>query len=461
VRQQRRAPGRLTTGVFLAALRDNRARVSGKSFMSEESRDLPVPDNAEAVGPESSAPPPSPRKERSTVGVRFGYMRQFGEFTAPADLRLPCGSAVVVQTDRGIELGEAVLTDGCRFGQSVDPEQIERYVASSGADTYQRRSGRVLRVATSDDLAEAVHIRAGAAAKVAFCRELVAKHELPMKLVECEHLFGGERIIFYFMSEGRVDFRALVRDLAHEYQTRIEMRQVGARDEARLVADYETCGQHCCCRQYLKTLKPVTMKMAKLQKATLDPSKVSGRCGRLKCCLRYEHTTYEELDKSVPRMGARVYTVEGEGVVVARQVLTQIVQIAKDDGGMATVPVEGILNPEAAEAARAAAAARAEAAAAAAAVRARGQASDRAGRRTPRRGPRAEPRPAGAAQPGAGTTPPAPRPDAAEPASEAGQEAAPAGPKKRRRRSRRRKPRGQRGGSESGGAASDGPPGGE
>jgi cell fate regulator YaaT (PSP1 superfamily) len=429
--------------------------------MNEEGRELPSPDNTEAAGPDTSAPAPPPRKERSTVGVRFGYMRQLGEFTAPADLKLSCGSAVVVQTDRGIELGEAVLADGCRFGQPVEPEQVERYVAASGADTYQRRSGRVLRVATSDDLAEAVHIRAGAAAKVAFCRELVARHELPMKLVECEHLLGGERIIFYFMSEGRVDFRALVRDLAHEYQTRIEMRQVGARDEARLVADYETCGQHCCCRQYLKTLKPVTMKMAKLQKATLDPSKVSGRCGRLKCCLRYEHTTYEELDHSVPRMGARVCTVEGEGVVVARQVLTQIVQIAKDDGGMATVPVEGILDPEAAAAARAEATARAEAAAAAAAERARRQESDRSGRRSQRRRPRAERPPADSTRPDAGKPPPPPRAAAAEPPAEGVDEAAPASPKKRRRRRpRRRKPRGQ-GGAEPGGTASQGPPGGE
>ncbi len=396
------------------------------------------------------------------MGVRYGFMRQFGEFTAPADLKLSSGSTVVVQTDRGIELGAAVLTDGCRFGHPVDPEQIERYVAASGADVYLRRSGRVLRAATNDDLAEARHIRAGTAAKIAFCRELVARHGLPMKLVDCEHLFGGERIVFYFMSEGRVDFRALVRDLAHEYQTRIEMRQVGARDEARLVADYETCGQHCCCRQYLKTLKPVTMKMAKLQKATLDPSKVSGRCGRLKCCLRYEHTTYEELDKALPRMGARVYTVEGEGVVVARQVLTQIVQIAKDDGGMATVPVEGILDPAAAEAARAEAAARAQAAAAAAVERAHRTQSDQPRHAAGRRRPPAERRPAGAVSPGNGPAGPVPQVGAEGRGKGGSSESASASPKKRRRRrSRRRKPRGKGGGPKSGGQASEGSSGGD
>ena len=114
-------------------------------------------------------------------------------------------------------------------------------------------------------------------------------------------MFGGERILFYFTAEERIDFRSMVRDLTTEYRTRIEMRQVGARDEARLLADYETCGREVCCKVFLKTLRPITMRMAKLQKATLDPTQVSGRCGRLKCCLRYEHVGYEELDKKLPR----------------------------------------------------------------------------------------------------------------------------------------------------------------
>jgi cell fate regulator YaaT (PSP1 superfamily) len=200
----------------------------------------------------------------------------------------------------------------------------------------------VLRVASDDDLAEYRHLQADAREKLDFCGQIVSRHDLPMELVECEHLLGGERIIFYFMAEGRVDFRSLVKDLAHEYQTRIEMRQIGARDEARLLADYETCGQQCCCRVFLKSLKPVTMKMAKMQKATLDPSKVSGRCGRLKCCLRYEHSTYEELERRLPKTGERVETEHGSGVVVGRQVLTQLVQIETSDGGRVTLPMEVI-----------------------------------------------------------------------------------------------------------------------
>jgi hypothetical protein len=165
-----------------------------------------------------------------------------------------------------------------------------------------------------------------------------------MQIVGAEHVFGGERIIFYFMAEDRIDFRELVRVLAREFQTRIEMRQVGARDEARLLADYETCGRECCCKNFLKTLKPVGMQMAKLQKATLDPSKVSGRCGRLKCCLRYEHETYAEMNKRLPRMGRRVRTASEEGTVIDRQILTQLLRLRKDDGTVVTVCEEDILE---------------------------------------------------------------------------------------------------------------------
>jgi hypothetical protein len=130
--------------------------------------------------------------------------------------------------------------------------------------------------------------------------------------------------------------------LAKEYRTRIEMRQIGARDEARLLADYETCGREVCCKVFLKTLKPISMRMAKLQKATLDPSQVSGRCGRLKCCLRYEHVGYEALEKRLPRTGVRIRTEHGEGVVVNRQILTQLVQIRTDADTVITVVAEDI-----------------------------------------------------------------------------------------------------------------------
>ena len=306
-----------------------------------DSAEMQVPPEGTPTGTVSNgaaAAPPVP----STVGVRYGFMKYVGEFSFAPQLELDYDSRVVVQTDRGMEMGEVLPLTCARCPNVVSTDRIQAYVAESGADYYRRNCGRILRRAKDEDIAEHEHLQAGGREKLDFCAERAREHELPMELVQCEHLFGGERIVFYFKAEGRIDFRGLVKDLAHEYQTRIEMRQVGARDEARLVADYETCGRECCCRAFLKSLRPVTMKMAKLQKATLDPSKVSGRCGRLKCCLRYEHVTYDELDRALPRMGQRLETPEGSGVVVDRQLLTQLVMIATEDGGRVAVPLEVI-----------------------------------------------------------------------------------------------------------------------
>ena len=142
----------------------------------------------------------------------------------------------------------------------------------------------------------------------------------------------------------RVDFRSLVRDLAQDLHTRIELRQVGARDEARLTADYEKCGQHCCCKQFLKVLTPISMRAAKVQKATLDPTKISGRCGRLMCCLRYEDQMYEELRKKLPKRNTRVRTESGDAWVIDGQILTQLVLLQSDDGKREAVPLEKVLE---------------------------------------------------------------------------------------------------------------------
>lgn len=277
-----------------------------------------------------------------TTAVRFGYLRYIGEFTHTPDLKFTCGAQVVIQTRRGLEMGEQVsLTcNGC--DRSVSRDQMRAWVETCGHESFVFDAGRILREATAADLAEYAHIQADNRPKRDFCRRLAAEHKLPMKVVECETPFGGERLIYYFISEERVDFRDLVRDLAAEYRTRIEMRQIGARDEARLLADYETCGREVCCKVFLKTLRPITMRMAKLQKATLDPSQVSGRCGRLKCCLRFEHVGYEELERRLPKTGVRIRTNHGEGVVVNRQTLTQLVQIRKDDGSLVTVVMEDV-----------------------------------------------------------------------------------------------------------------------
>jgi len=305
--------------------------------------------NDEAEPSPGETPEPSdvetqeePRKAGPAVAVRYGRMNAVGEFSCPSDFRTKPGSKLVISTERGIEIGEPIDFTCSQCSPCIAREQMRSYSRNSGGDAYQLRSGRVLREATEADLIELNHIERDTNEKLKTCARFAADLELEMKIVDCEHLFGGERIVFYFMAEHRVDFRELVRRLAAEYQTRIEMRQVGARDEARLLADYETCGRECCCRNFLKTLKPINMQMAKLQKATLDPAKVSGRCGRLKCCLRYEHETYDTLVRRMPRVGSRIACREGVGKVIDRQLLTQLVRVLDDDGRLFTIPIDEI-----------------------------------------------------------------------------------------------------------------------
>lgn len=282
--------------------------------------------------------------------VRFGIMRLVGEYPFEGSAKPGCGSKIVVRTHRGTELGE-MLTSTCPnagCSKSVTRQEMLQYIENSGGQDYPFFSeGKALRVASIEDLNEQARIDALRPAMVRFARERVAFLNLPIKIIDAEPILGGERLTFYFASEDRIDFRDLVHELSHEFKTRIELRQVGARDEARLIADYEKCGQHCCCRQFLKVLKPVSIKSAKTQKATLDPLKISGRCGRLMCCLRYEDQTYDELVKRLPKMKKRVGTPQGVGIVVDRQILTQLVLVRLEhDGAEIALPVEDIMAPE-------------------------------------------------------------------------------------------------------------------
>lgn len=280
-----------------------------------------------------------------TCAVRYGYMRHIGEFRYAPGMLFGCGCKVVVQTNRGIELGEQVSLTCTGCEKSIDRKQMLAYVKQSGPEFMELRSGKILRVASTQDLDEARHLEQNATRQLKYAKELSSEIGLDMKFVTCEHLLGGERLIFYFMSEDRVDFRDLVRQLAQEYHTRIEMQQVGARDEARLVADYEICGRECCCKNFLKKLRRVSMRMAKVQKATLDPSKVSGRCGRLRCCLRYEHEGYEDLNKKLPRVGTRIRTEAGIATIRDRQILTQLLNVQFDGArDLETIPIEEVLE---------------------------------------------------------------------------------------------------------------------
>jgi cell fate regulator YaaT (PSP1 superfamily) len=247
--------------------------------------------------------------------VRHGAMRFLGEFD-PEGGAYARGDEVVVRTERGHEIGQVLC--------QVSPRAVELLAEPT--------HGRIVRRLTPGDRQERLRLQALQRRELETCERFVHQRRLQMALVDVEHLFGGERIIFYFLAEKRVDFRELVKDLAREYQTRIEMRQIGVRDEAKLLADYGDCGKPVCCNTHMTSMPPVSMRMAKLQKSTLDPSQISGRCGRLKCCLRFEQDVYEEFQAELPPVGARVLTAKGQGRVLAQEVLARKVLVEFEDG---------------------------------------------------------------------------------------------------------------------------------
>ena len=287
-------------------------------------------------------------KPPTSMVVRFGVMRLIGEYPYDGDAKPGCGSKLVVRTHRGTEIAE-MLTSTCPNAgchHAVTRKQMLQYIDMSGGKDFPFfTEGRVLRVATVEDLNQHAANDSRKGDMVRAAKEIVQRVGLgeQMKMSDVELLLGEERAMFYFYGEERVDFRPVIMELAALYRTRIEMRQVGARDEARLTADYEKCGQHCCCRQFLKVLKPVSMKQAKIQKATLDPLKISGRCGRLMCCLRYEENTYDELKKNLPRKKTAVLTPDGPGIVIDTQILTQLALVRLDSTNEdAAYPIESL-----------------------------------------------------------------------------------------------------------------------
>lgn len=245
--------------------------------------------------------------------VRYGVSRIVGEFSARGMGPLTRGTTVIIRSDRGQEWGTVL---------STATEQSRTYLGT--ADEH----GRILRLTTAED--EAERDKNVDTEKEAFVggKDMIRERNLQMQLIDIERVFGGERLIFYYLAEDRVDFRELVKALAKKFQTRIEMRQIGIRDEAKLLADYGDCGQPVCCNTFLREMPPVSMKMAKLQKATLDPSKISGRCGRLKCCLRYEYDTYEEHRRELPPVGATVVTKQGTGRIIGQELLARKLMVA-------------------------------------------------------------------------------------------------------------------------------------
>ncbi|MGE0609273.1 MAG: stage 0 sporulation family protein [Pirellulales bacterium] len=260
--------------------------------------------------------------------VRCGSMRKLGVYTTSRGETFLRGAQVICRTERGLEEGEVLC-------EATD-QAIEK-IADPGR-------GQILREMSPDDRNESGRLHAQEKSEYDLCEKTIAELQLPMELVDVEHVFGGERVVFYYLSENRVDFRDLVKQLANELQTRVEMRQIGVRDEAKLLADYGDCGKPVCCNTHLAEMPPVSMRMAKLQKATLDPTKISGRCGRLKCCLRYEYDTYDALQKELPPIGADVVTTTGRARVLAQEILANQLLVEMEDRRRLLIPATDVLT---------------------------------------------------------------------------------------------------------------------
>ena len=246
------------------------------------------------------------------IGVRFkSGGKQY--YFDPAGLEVQPGQGVIVETSRGLEYGE------CAQGNT----QVEE-------ETVVQPLRPLVRIATEEDEKTVEKNREKEAKAFQICQEKIAAHGLEMKLVEAEYSFEGNKVLFFFTAEGRVDFRALVKDLASTIHARIELRKIGVRDEAKMLGGLGICGRPFCCAQFLDEFQPVSIKMAKTQNLSLNPTKISGTCGRLMCCLKYEQEAYEDLVKHTPKQESFVETPDGAGTVSSVNLLRQQVQVRLD-----------------------------------------------------------------------------------------------------------------------------------
>ena len=251
----------------------------------------------------------------NVIGVRF---RKAGKiyFFSPAGIEVEEGQHVIVETARGVEYGRVVL--GSR---DVEEDKIVQPLKS------------IIRVATPEDDEIDAKNREKEKKATVICAEKIRKHGLEMKLIDTEYTFDNNKVLFYFTADGRIDFRELVKDLASVFKTRIELRQIGVRDETKALGGYSICGRPLCCNTYLSDFVPVSIKMAKEQNLSLNPTKISGVCGRLMCCLKNEEETYEELNKNLPGIGDYVTTDDGlKGEVHSVSVLRQLVKVIVETG---------------------------------------------------------------------------------------------------------------------------------
>jgi cell fate regulator YaaT (PSP1 superfamily) len=248
----------------------------------------------------------------NVIGVRFKKAGKVYYFE-PGVLDIPKESNVIVETARGVEFGEVVFT-----GRQVEESEIVAPLK------------KVIRVATEEDKKHDGENREKEKEAFDICLKKIEEHELEMKLIDTEYTFENNKVLFYFTADGRVDFRELVKDLASVFKTRIELRQIGVRDESKMMGGLGVCGRVLCCKSFLSEFQPVSIKMAKEQGLSLNPTKISGICGRLMCCLKYEQEAYEELLEKLPNPGAVVDTPDGQGTVIMTCLLKEQVKVRLD-----------------------------------------------------------------------------------------------------------------------------------
>ncbi|MCR4945161.1 MAG: stage 0 sporulation family protein [Clostridium sp.] len=243
------------------------------------------------------------------VGVRFKKAGKVYYFD-PTDLNIQKGDYVIVETARGIEFGECVIAI-----KEIDESEIIATLKS------------VIRIADSKDIAKHNENKAKESSALNICLKKIKEHGLEMKLIDVEYTFDNNKVIFYFTADGRIDFRELVKDLATIFKTRIELRQIGVRDEAKMIGGLGPCGRPMCCSTFLGDFTSVSIKMAKEQGLSLNPTKISGICGRLMCCLNYEQSTYESIRKKLPKQGSIVQTEDGKGEVISNSTVKESVRV--------------------------------------------------------------------------------------------------------------------------------------
>lgn len=258
------------------------------------------------------------------VGVSFRKVGKVYYFD-PVELELNEGDFIIAETARGMEFGEVVL----------EPREV-------GEEDLVAPLKPIVRLATGDDLQREASNREREAYAFQVCQSKIAKHNLPMKLLESEYAFDGSQVTFSFSADGRVDFRELVKDVAGTLRTKVQLHQIGVRDEAKLIGGYGTCGRPLCCATFLSSFDPISMKMAKDQSLFLNPAKFSGCCGKLMCCLRYEHDFYKQAQRSLPSVGAVLPLEKGEGRVVDINYVSGEITVQTEEGVQIHIPASSI-----------------------------------------------------------------------------------------------------------------------